>query len=152
MAHLEFPVLLLIFRPCQPRPGLGVIELYNPNTCTQDGKRYIFWVDVRRGDVWDPMRKPLYCRCPSPTNVTVTSPLAKATSNTDIKGNDIACNKQQYCKVCGGVSAVQNACVQNAVCLAFTYEAASKCGYLKSVRGPLVKRPGWTTFITTFTN
>jgi hypothetical protein len=30
--------------------------------------------------------------------------------NMDISGNDIACQGNQFCKVCGGLDAVKNGC------------------------------------------
>ena len=91
------------------------------------------------------------CRCKDPAQ-TIGAPAPvpapavyyDALPNTDIPGNDIGCNGQAYCKVCGDVAAVQAACSKNSACAGFTYGASEKCGYLKSKSPPF--RSGWTAY------
>lgn len=60
----------------------------------------------------------------------------------------MACNGAAFCKVCGGLGAVQSACGSNAKCAAFTFEPASNCGYLKGLpAGKLAGRKGWVSYV-----
>jgi hypothetical protein len=78
----------------------------------------------------------------------ITVPVVNATMtkapNTDIKGSDIACNGQPFCKVCGSIEAVGSACFSRGpACQAFTYQPQAKCGYLKVSKKPASPREGW---------
>ena len=58
------------------------------------------------------------------------------------------CNAQPFCKKCGlSVDALKAACVERRTCFGFTYDAATRCGYLKSnVTASKVARGGWTAY------
>ena len=77
-----------------------------------------------------------------------TIPVVRTSMNTtrdyDIKGSDLACNGQPFCKVCGRIEDVGSACLKRSDCQAFTYHDAEKCGYLKASKRPAVFRLGWT--------
>lgn len=59
---------------------------------------------------------------------------------------DVSCNGAAFCKVCGGVDEVRKACLGQARCVAFTYDAASSCGYLKSGIDAAKGRSGWVAY------
>ena len=88
------------------------------------------------------------CRCKDPAQSQTSgapAPVAfDALPNTDIPGDDLACNGQAFCKVCGGVGAVQSACSKNGQCAGFTYSAGEACGYLKAKAPPF--RSGWAAY------
>ena len=75
------------------------------------------------------------------------TPIWQSANSTDVKGADLRCNSAAYCKKCGGLDAVQTACLERRTCFGFTYDAASECGYLKSnataTRGA---REGWASY------
>lgn len=50
-----------------------------------------------------------------------------------VKGNDIQCNGENYCRLCGWtVSDVIKECNRRPDCVAFTTEPSNECAYLKS--------------------
>lgn len=54
-------------------------------------------------------------------------------NNTDVQGYDIACAPEMtFCKICGGIAAVEAACQQYSACMAFTFDPEGQCGYLKA--------------------
>jgi len=88
--------------------------------------------------------------------------LAASVSAADFKfngrkstpGNDINCNQKDYqgkpvtyCKICGGVAPVADACGANSDCQGFDMEG-SYCGYLKAASGPgkMVYTEGFSSF------
>lgn len=70
----------------------------------------------------------------------------KPKSGQDIKGSDIGCDGQSYCKVCGGLDNVKNACAGRPKCVAFSFDPASNCGYLKTA-ATLQGRSGWVAYV-----
>ncbi|KAF8061404.1 hypothetical protein HT031_004495 [Scenedesmus sp. PABB004] len=78
----------------------------------------------------------------APVSMTVE---LKPKSDMDIPGNDIACNGASFCKVCGSLDAVKSACASRGRCVAFTWDVAGKCGYLKAA-GSLAGKRGWVAF------
>lgn len=73
-------------------------------------------------------------------------PQFKAAEGSDVKGHDIPCGGQPFCRVCGGESAVRARCAATKGCAAFTYGAQEKCGYLKSSAAGVTARGGWVTY------
>ncbi|WIA11057.1 hypothetical protein OEZ85_011209 [Tetradesmus obliquus] len=77
-----------------------------------------------------------------------------ANADSNIPGHDIACGQTDgegkpaaFCRTCGGISAVWNACQQQPECVAFDMEGAD-CGYLKSSAGPFKQpAPGFTSYV-----
>jgi hypothetical protein len=90
------------------------------------------------------------CKVVTPTLIVVLAlcfALASAaefkfTGRRNAPGNDINCNQKDYqgnavtyCKICGGVSGLADACAANAECKSFDLENGY-CGYLKTAAGP----------------
>uniref|UniRef100_A0A383V9A2 MD-2-related lipid-recognition domain-containing protein n=1 Tax=Tetradesmus obliquus TaxID=3088 RepID=A0A383V9A2_TETOB len=77
-----------------------------------------------------------------------------ANADSNIPGHDIACGQTDgegkpatFCRTCGGISAVRNACQQQPECVAFDMQGAD-CGYLKSSAGPFKQpAPGFTSYV-----
>lgn len=118
--------------------------------CSQDGKQYNI---LNKSNYQGPPGSN-ECRCKTPTSTPAPVPPAsvkitvdlKAKTGKDIKGSDIACDGQKYCKVCRGVSAITAACASRPRCVAFVFEQGSDCGYLKTAAEPLVDRQGWVVY------
>jgi hypothetical protein len=68
-------------------------------------------------------------------------------------GYDIACGQKDwkgkpapFCKICGGRTAVEAACNQRAVCVAYDMQGRD-CGYLKAARGPHKLAGGFSAWV-----
>lgn len=135
-------------------PGTPV-SWTSTRTCTgSDGKSYYVLV---QGNFQGPPSPSAECRCSNPTGAVSPStkpapaPIQmcvtlKPRQDSDIKGSDVACDGQSFCKVCGGLTAVQNRCINTPSCVALTFEPATQCGYLKSAAGSVSARAGWLVY------
>lgn len=88
-----------------------------------------------------PTTKPVQNLSPLSVCVTLTPRY-----DVDLQGADVQCDGQSYCKVCGGVDAVKGACLSKPRCVAFTFEQATGCGYLKTSADSRNTRAGWVSF------
>jgi hypothetical protein len=82
-----------------------------------------------------------------------TTTVSDAFAYSVIPGHDIACGQldpkgkpSPSCYVCWGRDAVESACDKQPRCVAYDYNLKSRCGYLKSAKGPLAKDPKQETY------
>ncbi|KAF8063748.1 hypothetical protein HT031_003605 [Scenedesmus sp. PABB004] len=61
-------------------------------------------------------------------------------------GKDLRCGGAENCMVCGGPEAVRDACANRAACIGFSYDTATRCGYLKKDVSNAQTRAGWAIF------
>lgn len=68
----------------------------------------------------------------------------------DIQGKDLPSDGQSFTKVCGPPSAVADRCNRGhraGPCVGFTYDAATKCGFIKSSADTAVVRSGFAVYV-----
>ncbi|KAF8066336.1 hypothetical protein HT031_002660 [Scenedesmus sp. PABB004] len=119
-------------------------------TCTAGGANYDVLV---QGNSQGPPGS-TECRCSNPSVGTTPSAVVpvsmtvqlKPKADMDIPGNDIPCDKNAFCMVCGTLTDVKDACAARGRCVAFTWDAVNQCGYLKAGAGVAGKR-GWTAYV-----
>lgn len=117
--------------------------------CNQEGSNYAV---LTRSNFQGPPGGSPECRCSSPMRTQASFPSVlqacvslKSRQNTDIVGNDIPCQSNDFCQISGGLDRVKEACMANNRCVAFSFEPSTGIGYLKSA--PYTSsRPGWVSY------
>lgn len=117
-------------------------------TCTAGGKQYKV---LRPSNSQGPPGSS-GCRCSNPSTTVSPTPSIKMTVELkakvgqDIKGFDLGCDGASTCMICSGLQGLQAACASRPQCVAFTFEPAQNCGYLKTAAGPMTSRSGWVVY------
>jgi hypothetical protein len=109
-----------------------------------------------------PPAAPATKAAPAPRRCVCSRPYIQLTGY-DLRGADLACGERPFCRVCGGLERVYEACSADSRCGGFTMEPAppkgagvvvsSVCGYLKSralTQDAGDRREGWTFFFKDF--